>query len=51
MEHITSNGLTVYYDPEEREAAEMIQKACQRSTQRSTHPGDWNLLRIAGYTF
>ena len=33
MEHITSNGLTVYYDPEEREAAEMIQKACQRSTQ------------------
>jgi hypothetical protein len=33
MERITTNGLTVYYDPEEREAAEMIQKACQHGIQ------------------
>ena len=33
MENITTNGLTIYFDPEEREAAETIQKACQRSTQ------------------
>ena len=33
MEHITTNGLTVYYDPEEREAAELIQKACQHGIQ------------------
>ena len=31
IEHITTNGLTVYYDPEELEAAELIQKACQHS--------------------
>ncbi len=33
MEHITANGLTIYFDPEEREAAEMIQKACQHGIQ------------------
>ena len=33
MERITTNGLTLYFDPEEREAGEMIRKACQHSIQ------------------
>jgi hypothetical protein len=33
MESITDNGLTLYFDPEERQAAELIQRACQRSIQ------------------
>jgi hypothetical protein len=33
MQSITTPGLTIYFDPEEREAAQLIQEACQRSTQ------------------
>ena len=33
MEQITTNGLILYFDSEEREAAVMIQKACQHSIQ------------------
>jgi hypothetical protein len=50
METVPVEGLTLFFDADERDAAEIIRRACEKAFGSFTSVGDWTPLQIVGFT-